>query len=148
MNRIFNICLLIIGLINISFVSKGQTTHDEAAIKQSIVVFFDGLAKLDETMMRGELTKDFQLLEDGLVWNADSLVDILKKIDRTKFTRANRFDFINVQQRGEVAWVSYFNYADITSGERKFKLKWLESAVLVKEAHQWRISFMHSTDIR
>ena len=137
-------------LIFLSFILCGsaRAQSDEAAIKQSITKLFDGLSLLDEATIRGELTEDFQLLEDGLVWNTDSLVNALKDIDKTTFSRVNRFEFLNIEQKGNVAWVSYFNDADISVKDRKFKLKWLESAVLLKTRNRWKIAFLHSTKLR
>jgi hypothetical protein len=145
MNRNINILLLIVGSISLAIRTPAQTRNDEVAIKQRIIGFFDGVAKLDEGIIRSGLTKDFQLLEQGLVWNADSLIAVLKNVNKAAFVRTNRFEFINVQQRGDVAWVSYWNYADIRLGDRKFKRKWLESAVLLEESGTWRIAFLHST---
>jgi hypothetical protein len=132
MNRNINILLLIVGSISLAIRTPAQTRNDEVAIKQRIIGFFDGVAKLDEGIIRSGLTKDFQLLEQGLVWNADSLIAVLKNVNKAAFVR-------------DVAWVSYWNYADIRLGDRKFKRKWLESAVLLEESGTWRIAFLHST---
>lgn len=144
MNKI----LLLLSVTFILSLSEGDAQSDEVAIKQSITKLFDGLSFLDEAMIRGELTDDFQLLEDGLVWNADSLVGVLHKVDKATFSRVNRFEFLKVEQKGNVAWVSYFNYASVAVKDRKFDLKWLESAVLLKTRNRWRIAFLHSTRIK
>jgi hypothetical protein len=137
------------GLLSVSLITQAQVVaKDEAAIKQRVVRFFDGIAKLDEPVIRDEVTNDFQLLEDGLVWNADSLMVALRKVNSASFSRINSIDFISVTQRDDVAWVSYWNHADVSMGDRKFKLKWLESAILIKSDNRWRISVLHATKIR
>jgi hypothetical protein len=140
------ILLFCVALMMITTALHAQSEED--VIKAPIVKLFDGLSALDEKMIRAELTSDFQLLEDGMVWTADSLVSDFTKINKSEFSRINRFDFIKVTRRDNVAWVSYFNEADITVRDRKFKIRWLESAVLVREGKRWRISFLHSTRLR
>ena len=141
----------ILLLLSASFIinlSTAVAQSDEIAIKQSITKLFDGLSLLDEAAIREELTDDFQLLEDGHVWNADSLVSVLQKVDKATFSRINRFEFLKVEQKGNFAWVSYFNYAGITVKDRNYNLKWLESAVLLKTRNRWRIAFLHSSRIK
>ncbi|RAV98957.1 nuclear transport factor 2 family protein [Pseudochryseolinea flava] len=143
-----NKTILLVFFFCVTATTSLYAQGDEAAIKQSIITMFDGMSKLDEQIVRGELTKDFQLLEDGEVWNADSLTSFFKTMDKAAFSRINKFDFIKIEKRDNVAWVSYFNEAQIAYRERKFTIKWLESAVLVKDNKRWRISFLHSTKLR
>jgi len=136
-----------IGLITCN-ASTTYAQSEDAAIKKSITRFFDGLAVFDEATMRDEVTDDFQLLEDGDVWTIDSLIVVLGKVNKTNFSRTNRIEYVKVEQRDNVAWVSYYNYANIKSGQKEFALKWLESAVLLKIKKRWRISLLHSTRLK
>ena len=49
------------------------------------------------------------------------------------FKRVNTLNFIRTDQKNEVAWVSYYNTADMTINARHLNEKWVESAVLIKE---------------
>ena len=147
MNKKILILVLAIDLMMFHALTT-YAQSDDALIKKSITRFFDGLAVFDESIMRDEVTADFQLLEDGDVWTIDSLIVVLGKVNKADFSRTNRIDFVKVEQRDNVAWVSYFNYAQIKIGQKEFALKWLESAVLLKNKKRWKISLLHSTRLK
>jgi ketosteroid isomerase-like protein len=64
------------------------------------------------------------------------------------FKRVNSFDFLQTEVRGNTAWTSYFNQADMQINGTPRQVRWLESAVLVKEAGGWKVKVLHSTVIR
>jgi hypothetical protein len=62
--------------------------------------------------------------------------------------RINKFEFITIEQKDNIAWVSYNNSADFRLGEKQQTKKWLESAVLVRTKGRWKIQMLHSTKIK
>ena len=121
---------------------------EKTAIESTIVKFFDGLTDVDSMKLKATTTNDFLLLEVGEVWNMDTLMHKITMSKNPNRKRVNTFKFIKTEQKNDVAWVSYFNTADISMGERKQSIRWLESAVLLRQGKEWKIKLLHSTRMR
>jgi len=134
-------------LLAFSTVALAQSPDQENDLARRIQLFFDDLARLDTAALRHHVSSDFVLLEDGSVWNLDSLNQALAKMIGKPFTRTNTIEVISTRKRADVVWISYYNTAHITLAEKKRIIKWLESAVLVKEKSRWKLTLMHSTTI-
>ena len=133
-------------LITFSFTSYAQ--KDKDSIHASIVKFFDGLSEVNPEKLKAYSTSDFILLEDGHVWNIDTLINKISFRKNSNITRINKFDFIRTDQRDNIAWVSYHNTADFRLNEKQQTVRWLESVVLEKENARWKIKMMHSTRLK
>lgn len=118
-----------------------------ATPQEAITFFFDGLSEVDEGKMRQYLTADFLLLEDGVVWNADSLANAISSLKGADFKRTNTFRYIREDVKKQSAILAYYNRADIVFNGKPFIIEWLESAELVKQGKGWKIRLMHSTKI-
>ena len=94
--------------------------------------------------MRKTSTKDFQLLEHGEDWSMQKLIDAVQPKGKP-YKRKNFFSQIRAEQKGDMAWVSYWNKAEIRRDGQLRTLVWLESAVVVKEANRWKVQLLHST---
>ena len=110
--------------------------------------FFDALSALDDARMRNYLTSDFLLLENGEVWNADSLARNFSRMKGKEFTRKNSFRYIRTEQAGNAAMVAYHNRADIMFNGKPIIIEWLESAQLERRNKAWKIKLLHSTPIK
>lgn len=113
--------------------------------EQAIVRFFDGLALLNDTLIRETTTADFLLLEHGEVWNCDTLLRRIAPMKGRAFKRVNEFKFIQTKKQGKTAWVAYDNKAYVTIDDRQRTLHWLESATVRKQKGKWRVALLHST---
>lgn len=132
-------------LLFLLLVSSTTTYSQKDSVEASVISFFDGLAELDATKLKAWTTADFLLLEDGEVWNMDTLISMIAPMKGRNFKRVNRFSFIATEQKGDIAWVSYHNTAVFTVNERQQTRDWLESAVLVRQEGRWKIKLLHST---
>ena len=117
------------------------------SIEASITKFFDGLSEINADKLKAYTTGDFLLLEGGEVWNMDTLVNKISPRKNSGIQRVNKFEFIRTEQNGNIAWVSYHNRADFSLNDKKQTVKWLESAVLIKENGRWKIKLLHSTKV-
>jgi ketosteroid isomerase-like protein len=138
--------LTIAGISN-GFSQQGAMA-DSAEIKQVIIHLFDGIAEIDSGKIISYVTKDFLLLEDGLIWNTDSLIRVLRPLKSQDFKRTNEFRFVSHEQSGNMTWVVYYNTAHIVFNGQNRDINWLESAVLVKEDNRWKVKVLHSTMLR
>jgi hypothetical protein len=138
--------LLLAGTIHLN--AQDRDYPEQSKPNQAIIKFFDGVATVDTTLMKKYTTDNFLLLEDGMVWNLDTLTSKLKSSRTTSFKRINDFKFIKTTIKGKMAWVAYYNSAEITSNGNKRNLQWMESAVLVKHGKDWKIQLLHSTRLK
>jgi hypothetical protein len=133
-------------IVFLNFPSSAQKEKD--SIEISISRFFDGLSEINPEKIRSQSTDDFLLLEEGEVWNMDTLIAKVSMRKNMNIVRTNSFEFIKTEQAGNMAWVSYHNTAVFKLNEKQQTVRWLESAVLVKEKGKWKIRMMHSTRMK
>ena len=140
--------MVFLATASLSVNAQTQKSNEQAKVNQSIIKFFDGIAALDTKMMKQYTTKGFLLLEDGAVWNLDTLTSKLNPLKTVSFSRTNHLNFIHTDVKGNTAWVAYHNAADVSVNGQKRNVEWLESAVLVKEGKEWKIQLLHSTRLK
>jgi ketosteroid isomerase-like protein len=117
-------------------------------IHAAVVGFFNGMSLTNADTLKNYSTTDFHLLEDGQVWNMDTLLNKVIQGKNPNVKRTNSFEFIKTEQKGKTAWVSYNNTAEFKNGERRRVVRWLESAVLKKAKGGWKIQMLHSTRLK
>jgi hypothetical protein len=130
------------------FTSALFAQKEKEKIEEAIVIFFDGLTDVDVPKLKHITTDGFLLLEQGEVWNMDTMVHKLTLYKNPNRKRINKFEFIKTEQKDNIAWVSYFNTAEITVADKKQTIRWLESAVLLKQDKMWKVKLLHSTRMR
>ena len=121
---------------------------EKVNIEASIVGFFNGLSLTNPDTLKYYAVADFQLLEDGQVWNMDTLVSKIMPRKNSNIQRINKFEFLRVVQYKNMAWVSYNNTAEFRLGDKMQAIRWLESAVLIKDSGRWKIQMLHSTKLK
>jgi len=134
-----------------SFAQMGAMQDEEIAKRLVIGAFEEIWSNLDSTMIKHYHTDDFLLLENGVLWNNDSIRDYQKKtLERTiKWKRENKFDFVRVKKSANSIWLAYHNYATWTIDSNIIrKVHWLESAVAIKTRDGWKLQMLHSTRIQ
>ena len=141
MKKVILLLPLIILLSNVN------AQNEKSKIEASVIGLFNGLSLLNADTMKYYTTQDFHLLENGKVWTIDTLINKVTLRKNANFKRVNKLEFIRTEQKGNTSWVSYNNTADFTIGEKQRTVKWLESAVLVKENERWKIQMLHSTKL-
>ena len=142
--------LLLFLILPYSLLAQQDASNEEQKIKDVIVQLFDGFAQLDYSKIKKQTTPDFMLLENGAIWNNDT---IEKKITWSKnkyesFSRVNRIEFIRTEIRGNTAWTCFYNEADFRMDSTTRFVRWLESAVLIKQKNVWRVQQFHSTVLK
>lgn len=113
---------------------------------QPVKELFAAMSKHDGRAMQQTSTDDFQLLEHGEDWTMQKLIDAVQPKGKP-YERKNFFKQMKARQNGDVAWVSYWNKAEIRRESGLRTLVWLESVVVVKEDNRWKVQLMHSTRV-
>lgn len=143
-----NPMILMIFCVTISF---GQNTieTDKSHIKNLIIESFDGIwSELNSKNIDKYYTKDFLLLENGVVWNNDSISNYLDKavLKNPNSNRVNTIEFIEVKVSKGMAWVAYKNQATFSLDNEVIRnIHWLESATAILTENGWRLEMLHST---
>jgi hypothetical protein len=140
------VCALIsIGfwLCGVLFMSRHSEAADHPAF-QPVKELFAAMSKHDGQAMQETATDDFQLLEHGEDWTMEQLVEAVQPKGKP-YERKNFFSQIRARQIDDMAWVSYWNKAEIVREGELRTVVWLESAVMVKENDRSKIQLLHST---
>jgi ketosteroid isomerase-like protein len=130
-------------VLGVWFVNGSVEAADHPAF-QPVKELFAAMSKQDGKAMQATSTEDFQLLEHGEEWTMRDLVEAVQPKGKP-YVRKNFFNQIRARQEGDMAWVSYWNKAEISHEGALRTVVWLESAVVVKENDRWKVQLMHST---
>lgn len=125
---------------------SGKVETEDHPAFQPVKELFAAMSKHDGKTMRETATEDFQLLEHGEDWTMQRLVDAVQPKGKP-YERKNFFSQIRARQIGNVAWISYWNKAEILREGKVRTVIWLESAVMVREDDSWKIQLLHSTRV-
>jgi len=138
-------------MIFFTTISFGQTSIeiDKSHLKELIIKSFDEIwSKLNSKNIEKYYTKDFLLLENGEVWNNDSIANYLDNaiLKKPIPNRVNSIEFIEIKVTKGMAWIAYRNQAILTI-ENKIvrKTHWLESATAILTENGWKLEMLHST---
>lgn len=138
-------------MICFTTISFGQSSieTDKTHIKELIIKSFDEIwSELNSKNIEKYYTKDFLLLENGEVWDNDSISNYLDNavLKKPIPNRVNSIEFIEIKVFKGMAWIAYRNQA-IFSIENKIirKASWLESATAILTENGWKLGMLHST---
>lgn len=140
----------VISLILIcGFTTSVYGQANEVDPQKAVIGLFDALSALDVAKAKSFCTADVTFLENGKIWNFDSLALRItsRKANSLDFKRINKIDFIKTKVAGRIAWIIYHNQAKITFSGETTIVKWLESVVVTKDSGEWKISLLHSTEL-
>ena len=145
-----NFIILMMFFTTISFGQVSNET-DKTRIKNLIIESFDEIwSKLDAKNIDKYYTKDFLLLENGEVWNNDSIKNYLDNamLRKPNLKRMNTIEVIEIKIANKMAWIAYQNYATFSSDNKIIrKAHWLESATAILTKNGWKLEMLHSTRI-
>lgn len=90
----------------------------------------------------------YKLIENGEIMTLQDEVEYFKKNAHRKINRTDKFNFISIRIKGNVAYAIYKLESTIEEdGKSKF-YKWAESAVCEKVKKGWKLALIHSTPIK
>ena len=135
-------------------IDQAQQNMDIEEVQHLVEQSFQGIwSDLDTNAIHEYHTEDFLLLENGMVWNNDTIANYLEKerkeMEREQYQRLNRFEFLRAKHRQTSVWLAYHNYGTWVKGADTLgSAHWLESVIAIKDGGQWKLEQMHSTRIR
>ena len=132
---------LVLSLVLCTSVQSSETTPFDAVRN-----LFAAMSAFDYVRMRSTVTDDFQLLEDGEVWDIETLSAAIRPGEGS-YLRRNFFSLIRAETNNEAVWVSYWNRATFAVQDEVSEEVWLESVVLIEDQGEWKVQLMHSTSV-
>ncbi len=128
--------------------AQSSSVTEQQKVQKTIIDLFEGFSAFDINKITPFCTADVKILENGVVWNVDTLRLKINQAKAKNIKRVNQLDFIQTEVQGNIAWTTYHNRADISMNGKSRTIQWLESAVLVKEEKMWKVKLLHSTVIQ
>ena len=122
-----------------------QKPTEQQQVQQVLRLVFEAFSEGSVAKMEQALTPDVKILETGEVWTLDTIRSYFARPRPADFKRINTLDFFQTEVEGKMAFVSYHNTAAIHANGKDRMVKWLESAVLVKQGKSWKVKMLHST---
>lgn len=139
---------LLVFISSLSF-AQNQKEADILSLKKLVEDSFqDILTDFKSEKIEDYFTKDFILIENGEIWNNDSVRNYLVKgrFRTPKPIRVNEFDFFNIEIKGDIAWVSYYNTARFTTENSPPRIvNWMETVIAIRTVEGWRIKLLHNS---
>ena len=132
-------------LICLLLLTSFAYAQDQEAVQKTVRDFFEVFSSRNLAALSEVSTEDILIVEDGELWNRDSIAKFIGKPAPQDFRRENSMRFLETNIRGQMAWTTYENTARNTANQRKFLVVWLETAVLLNEGKRWKIRTLHST---
>jgi hypothetical protein len=116
---------------------------DAEKVKTVLNEFFDSINTHDIGQLKGAVTSDFVLYEDGRLWSVDSAaMNIKRNIPfSVKYQLSNLKIFVDTKS----ADATYTNHGDFTFAAGSLSLDWVESATFRKVNGEWKINFLSAT---
>jgi hypothetical protein len=87
-------------------------------------------------------------VEDGAIWNLDSLNQAVMDLKNGALEIGYTFGDDVVRLEGPLAWMTYRNQGILSGAGGADTLQWVESALFRNEAGEWRMVLLHSTRVR
>jgi len=139
---------IVLFISSLSF-AQNQKEVDIHRLKKLVEDSFeDILTEFRSEKIADYYTEDFILIENGEIWNNDSVRNYLEKarLRTPKSKRENKFDFFNIEIQENIAWVSYYNTATFTTENSPPRIiNWMETVIAVKTEDGWRIKLLHNS---
>lgn len=146
-----NTIILALCFTTIAF-GQSALKPEESQIEALIIKSFDEIwSELNSKNIDKYYTQDFLLLENGEVWNNDTIANYLDKavLKKPMPIRVNSIEIIAIKVSNGTAWIAYKNQAVFTVDHKIIrKASWLESATAILTEKGWKLDMLHSTRVK
>ena len=113
-------------------------------IDQTVHAFFDALRKEDKVAFQRLTTTSFYSFDVGERFLGTELVDVVRDAHARRVQLNWSVGPLDTKLRCDVAWSAWENVGSAGIPPDVRPVRWLESAVLVRQNGSWKIDFFHS----
>ena len=120
---------------------------DNNEAKQVIVDYYQALSDRNFVAVKTISTPDFIIYDLGLVWNNDSLINLVKSMPEATFTfEVKEFNF---ETDCNSVFLNYLNHGIFNINDTtRLEYHWLESGYVKKVGEELKLNFLHSTEAK
>ncbi|MDZ4271789.1 MAG: nuclear transport factor 2 family protein [Erythrobacter sp.] len=115
-----------------------------AEVERTIHDFFDALRKDDEALFKSLTTEAFHSFDVGKRYDGAELVDAVRNAHARGVQINWSIGPVDTKLSCDVAWSAWENVGSAGIPPDLQPVRWLESAVIVRENGDWKIDFFHS----
>lgn len=141
----FPVALLLFFAIVASLSSSAQYKADSSAVIALLQYDYKTVGNFDTVQHRLNCTPDYQLVEEGEVWDINQEIEYIGKLAMLKQYRLNEFVIKSVKLNGPAAYAVYELTSTISMQGYTRRYTWLETAIFRKVGKRWKIALIHST---
>ena len=116
----------------------------DAEIDQTVHAFYDALRADDPAAFRRVTTFRFYAFDGGQRYDGTALVDLVRDAHAKGVQLNWSVGPLDTQRRCDIAWTAWENVGSVGTPSGVKPVRWLESAVLVRQDGKWKIDFFHS----
>ena len=113
-------------------------------IEQTVHAFFDALRKEDKVAFQRLTTTSFYSFDGGERYSWTELVDVVRDAHARGVQLNWSIGPLDTKLRCDAAWSAWENVGSAGIPPDVRPVRWLESAVLVRQNGNWKIDFFHS----
>lgn len=136
--------ILIVGPAQARPSNCSRSPQAAGEIQRTVNAFFDALRTEDDGAFRRLTTRTFYSFDGGERYSGVALLDVVRKAHANGVQLNWSIGPIDTKVRCNVAWSAWDNVGAAGIPPAVNPVRWLESAVLVRENGTWKIDFFHS----
>jgi hypothetical protein len=141
---VFAAALVVAGCTHLDRPDCSGSPDVNGEIERTVHAFFDALRKEDKVAFQRLTTTSFYSFDVGKRFDGTQLVEVV----RDAHVRAVQLNWsigpLDTDLRCDVAWSAWENVGSAGVPPNVRPIRWLESAVLVRQNGSWKIDFFHS----
>ena len=120
------------------------SSRSKGEIELTIKAFFDALRTEDRAAFERVTTRSFDSLDGGARYAGTALLGVVREAHAKGVQLNWSIGPLDTKLRCDVAWSDWENVGSAGIPPAVKPVRWLESAVLVRQDGNWKIDFFHS----
>ena len=137
--------LLLAGCASVPQQTCSVAAGDRAAIDETVRAFYDALRARDKVAFKRVTTGSFYSFDVGKRFAGTELVDLVADAHARGVQLNWSIGRLDTHLGCKMAWSAWENIGSAGVPPNVQPVRWLESAVLVRDGGAWKIDFFHST---
>ena len=128
--------------------SCAQRPGEKAAVADTIRAMYADAMKNDIAAFDKLIEPGFYMFDGGQRFDGDAIMKLMAAQYAKGYVYAWTVNEPDVRVSCDEAWIAYMNRGSLTSPDGTVTpMSWLESAMLHREGHAWKLEFFHSTRV-
>lgn len=136
---------LLCGCTHIEGPACSRSPAEVAKIEMTIRCFFEALRRDDKVAFRRLTTRSFYSFDGSKRFTEGELLEVVRDMHARGVQLNWNIGTIDIHLGCNMAWTAWENSGSAGGSTTLRPVRWLESAVLVKNEGTWKIDFLHST---